>query len=111
VLQGYGITIDLVGTTFITKQGTTSSTFKTVPDQPVSSFELTLPQEKYSALAANLPAKAHGSFCGQKLAMPTAFIAQNGTTIHQSTKIAVTGCAKSKKVTVKKGRKRKSKPR
>jgi hypothetical protein len=53
VLQGYGITIDLVGTTFISKAGVTSTTFKTVPDQPFSSFELTLPEGKYSALAAN----------------------------------------------------------
>ncbi len=37
VLQGYGITIDLVGTTDI-KNGVTSTTFKTVPDQPF--FEL-----------------------------------------------------------------------
>jgi hypothetical protein len=44
VLQGYGVTIDLVGDTFISKSGVTSSTFKTVPDQPVGSFELTLPE-------------------------------------------------------------------
>ena len=44
VLQGYGITIDLVGTTFISKAGITSSTFKTVPDPPVTSFELTYPR-------------------------------------------------------------------
>jgi len=30
------------------------------------------------------------------LAMPTEFIAQNGAAIHQSTKIAVTGCEKHK---------------
>jgi hypothetical protein len=90
VLQGYGITIDLVGTTFISKTGVTSSTFKTVPDQPVSSFELTLPQGKYSALAAN------GNLCTSKLAMPTAFIAQNGMEIHESTPLSVTGCAKAK---------------
>ena len=35
VLQGYGVTIDLVGDTFISKAGITSSTFKTVPDAPV----------------------------------------------------------------------------
>jgi hypothetical protein len=39
VLQGYGVTIDLVGTTFISKSGITSTTFKTVPDQPFSSIE------------------------------------------------------------------------
>jgi hypothetical protein len=86
VLQGYGVTIDLVGTTFISKQGVTSTTFKTVPDQPVTSFELTLPQGPYSALAAL------GNPCKQKLTMPTEFVAQNGATIDQNTKIAVTGC-------------------
>jgi hypothetical protein len=95
VLQGYGVTIDLVGSTFI-KKGITSSTFKTVPDSPFNSFELTLPQGKYAALAANLPAKAHGSFCGQNLKMPTLLVAQNGAEIHQQTPITVTGCPKAK---------------
>jgi hypothetical protein len=88
VLQGYGLTIDLHGETFISKAGITSSTFHTVPDQPVTSFEMTLPQGPNSALAAN------GNLCRSKLAMPTAFTAQNGLVIHQSTKIAVTGCPK-----------------
>jgi hypothetical protein len=86
VLQGYGIKIDLVGTTFISKAGITSSTFKTVPDQPVTSFELTLPTGRDSALAAN------GNLCTSSLAMPTAFVAQNGMEVHRSTPIAVTGC-------------------
>ncbi|HWX88295.1 MAG TPA: hypothetical protein VNX67_08975, partial [Solirubrobacteraceae bacterium] len=90
VLQGYGFTIDLHGETFISKAGITSSTFRTVPDQPVTSFQLTLPQGKYSALAAN------GNLCNTKLTMPTAFTAQNGTVIHQTTKITVTRCAKHK---------------
>jgi hypothetical protein len=92
VLQGYGVSVDLVGTTFISKAGITSSTFKTVPDVPVGSFELTLPQGKYSALAAN------GNLCksASKLLMPTAFVAQNGAEMNQSTKIAVTGCATPK---------------
>ena len=50
VLQGYGATVDLVGSTFISKAGITSSTFKTVPDVPVGTFELTFPQGPYSAL-------------------------------------------------------------
>ncbi|HWX87976.1 MAG TPA: hypothetical protein VNX67_07370 [Solirubrobacteraceae bacterium] len=91
VLQGYGVTIDLTGSTFISKAGITSSTFKTVPDVPVGSFELTLPQGPGSALAAN------GNLCKSKLAMPTAFTAQNGAVIHQSTKITVTGCPRAKK--------------
>ncbi|MGA8363288.1 MAG: hypothetical protein WB709_02075 [Solirubrobacteraceae bacterium] len=93
VLRGYGVTVDLVGTTFISKAGITSSTFKAVPDVPVGTFELTLPQGPYSALTAN------GSLCASKLAMPTEFVAQNGVALHESTKIAVTGCPKIKKPT------------
>jgi hypothetical protein len=96
VLQGaapYNVTLDLVGTTFISKAGITSSTFKTVPDAPVGSFELTLPEGKYSALAAN------GNLCTQKLAMPTEFLAQNGALMNQNTPVSVTGCAKKKALT------------
>ncbi len=93
VLQGYGITIDLVGSTFISKTGITSSTFKTVPDQPVSSFELVLPQGPYSALTAN------GNLCASKLSMPTEFVGQNGTLLNQTTKVSVTGCPKTKTLT------------
>jgi hypothetical protein len=100
VLQGYGVTVDLVGTTFISKRGITSSTFKAVPDAPVGSFELTLPKGRFSALTAL------GNLCKSKLAMPTAFVAQNGIVIHQSTKIHVTSCAKHK---TKHARKTKSK--
>jgi hypothetical protein len=91
VLQGYGVTIDLVGDTFISKKGVTSSTFKTVPDAPVGSFELNLPAGPYSALTAD------GNPCKQTLAMPTEFVAQNGARIQQSTKIEVQGCGKAKK--------------
>jgi hypothetical protein len=90
VLQGYGVTLDLHGETFISKAGITSSTFRTVPDDPIGSFELTLPQGPDSALAAN------GNLCKSTLRMPTAFTAQNGVVIHQSTPIAVTGCARHK---------------
>jgi hypothetical protein len=92
VLQGNGVRIDLVGTTFISKQGITSSTFQQVPDAPLSNFELTLPQGKYSALSAN------GDLCTSKLGMPTEFVAQNGAVIHQTTKIVASGCAKAKAV-------------
>jgi hypothetical protein len=96
VLQGEGVRIDLVGTTFISKAGITSSTFKEVPDVPVQSFQLTLPTGAFSALAANLP-KASYSFCGQSLSMPTAITGQNGAVLKPATKIAVTGCHKTKK--------------
>jgi hypothetical protein len=91
VLQGYGVTIDLHGETFISKAGITSSTFHQVPDVPITSFELNLPQGPFSALAAPT------GLCGKKLVMPTAFTGHNGATIKQNTPITVTGCAKAKK--------------
>jgi hypothetical protein len=130
VLQGDGVTLDLVGSTFISKAGITSSTFKTVPDAPVGSFELTLPQGPFSALAANgnlcaptrtvlVKKKVTVKVKGRKrtvtrkvakklagsLVMPTEFVAQNGAQIHQSTPISVTGCSKAKKVAPRKKRK------
>jgi NHL repeat len=128
VLQGYGVTVDLVGTTFISKAGITSSTFKQVPDVPVGSFELTLPEGNFSALAANgnlcYPMKTvtvrkrvterihgHKRYVMRKvkqevvapLSMPTAFVGQSGAEIHESTPIGVTGCPKAKKAKTKKG--------
>jgi hypothetical protein len=91
VLQGEGITIDLTGHTQI-KKGITYSRFETLPDAPVSSFELKLPEGPNSVLGAYLPAKANGSMCGQALIMPTTITAQNGAQITQNTKIKVTGC-------------------
>lgn len=120
VLQGDGVTLDLHGETFINKKGITSSTFHTIPDDPVGSFELNLPQGPYSALAAPVAPceltntvtvhkkiKIHikgrvrtvtrttrKTVPGGTLTMPTVFTAQNGTIIHQNTPIAVTGCTK-----------------
>jgi hypothetical protein len=91
ILEGDGVRVDLVGATFISRAGITSSTFNTVPDVPINSFELYLPEGKYSALAAN------GNLCTSTLKMPTAFVAQNGAEIHENTNITVNGCAKAKK--------------
>jgi len=98
VLQGDGVTVDLRGETFIRK-GVTSATFRNTPDVPFESIEVTVPGGPFSEFAANLPASAKGSFCAQKLAIPTLFKAQNGLEIHRSTRIGVTGCPKAKKAT------------
>ncbi len=89
VLQGEGITLILDGNTKI-KKGVTSSTFKAVPDAPISSFDLTLPQGPHSVLAA------FGSLCASKLNMPTVITGQNGAVVRQNTRIAVSGCAAHK---------------
>lgn len=117
VLEGDGVRVDVVGSTFISKSsGITSSTLKNVPDVPFNSFELYLPEGPYSALAAI------GDLCGPttatvkreitkrvrgrvehatvttrtleptSLTMPSEFIAQNGAVLKQDTKVGVTGC-------------------
>lgn len=120
VLQGEGITIELVGHTDI-KKGITYSRFDTVPDAPISSFELKLPEGPHSALTAygdlcaptravtvakHVTRRVHGHLkhvtvkvtrlVSQPLLMPTTITAQNGKQIVQNTKIAVSGCPSSK---------------
>lgn len=122
VLQGDGVTIILHGETYIGKSNIISTTFKTVPDQPVSSFELTLPKGPYSALTNNgslchvtktvtvkkrvrRKVKGHVKTVTRKvhkkvassLVMPTTLIAQNGLELHQNTVVAVSECAKARK--------------
>lgn len=89
VLQGEGITLDLVGATEI-KHGITSSIFRSVPDAPITSFDLVLPEGPHSVLAA------FGSLCAKPLTMPTQMTGQNGVVVKQTTKIAVSGCPSHK---------------
>ncbi len=118
VLQGEGVTIILVGNTDI-KRGITYSRFETVPDAPISSFELRLPEGPDSLLAdygslcapskvvtvrRRVALRRHGRTVhvlrsvkhtvAEQLLMPTTIVAQSGVQITQSTKIAVTGCPK-----------------
>jgi hypothetical protein len=120
VLQGEGVEIVLDGKTSI-KKGITYSNFETVPDAPISSFETVLPEGPHSALAANkdlcattktvsvrkrVTVRVQGhtkrvtktvkQTVAQPLLMPTTLVGQNGAVVHQTTKIAVTGCPKAK---------------
>jgi hypothetical protein len=97
VLQGQGVTIELTGETEI-KNGVTYSKFETVPDAPVSSFDLQLPESPHSILGAYLPASAKDSFCGQNISMPTTITGQNGAVIKRDTQITVTGCSPAVKI-------------
>ena len=131
VLQGYGVTIDLIGDTLI-KNGVTSTTFKAVPDNPLTSFEINLPEGPYSALAANgnlckptvtktVKKKVRVQVKGRmrtvtrkvkeqvatSLTIPSDYIAQNGATYNANVPIAVTGCPKAK--VAKKAKKKKGK--
>ena len=120
VLQGEGVRLNITGHTQI-KKGITFSHFDTVPDAPVSSFDLNLPQGPHSVLAANanlcagartvttkrrVTRRVHGHnrkvtvrvtrTVAASLLMPTTMTAQNGAVLRQTTKIAVGGCPSAK---------------
>ena len=90
VLQGEGVEILLTGHTNI-KGEVTYAKFETVPDAPISSFELTLPEGPHSALASGLPTKDK-SLCGQSLEMGTTLEGQNGAVVKQDIRVKIEGC-------------------
>ncbi len=91
VLRGEGVVLRVVGQTSVV-HGITAAAFRSLPDAPISQFDLHLDAGPHSLLAANLPAKARASMCAQRLTMASIITAQSGAVRRQSTRIAVSGC-------------------
>ncbi len=87
VLSGSGITVALTGTVAFTAQGLTTSTFGAIPDVPISTFALNLPEGPHSALAAG------GKLCPGPLSMPAALVGQNGAQKSSTIAVKVLGCS------------------
>jgi hypothetical protein len=86
VLEGdHGVKVVIEGTTNI-KNGITTSSFPTIPDVPVSGFELSLPTGPNSALGS------FGSLCAKPLFMPTTITAQSGTVSKQNLHLSIGSC-------------------
>jgi len=86
ILEGdHGVKVILEGNTNI-KKGITTSTFASIPDVPVSKFELSLPTGPNSALGNA------ESLCAKPLYMPTTITAQSGKIIKQNTRMSIGSC-------------------
>ena len=136
VLQGYGVTIDLVGDTFISKSGVTSARSRQSQISPSAASNSLSQRARTRALAANgnlcketkteivkqkvtVRVKGHKKTETRKvkqttpvpLQIPTEFVAQNGAVIKGTTPIGVTGCAKAARHELKKHHPKKGKKR
>lgn len=86
LLEGdHGVRVILESTTDI-KDGITTSTFPSIPDVPVSGFELSLPTGPHSALGS------YESLCAKPLYMPITATAQNGDRFKQNVRLSIGSC-------------------
>jgi hypothetical protein len=122
VLQGDGVSLDLPGATTVHSQSS-SVTFAAIPDMPLQSFEIYLPEGPHSLLSANaklcslgkavtvartITRRVHGltvrhtlrvrELLPASLPMSASLVAQNGLLVRKSVKIAVSGCGVAKGV-------------
>lgn len=102
VLRGAGLEVELVGDVTVAKDGSTYTTFASVPDVPITAFEMDLPQGPNSLLESNRALCSAGS-----LAMRTDLRGQNGARRVRNVAVKVTNCKSAKR---KKSAKRTTKP-
>jgi hypothetical protein len=96
VLQGSGITVDLSGK--LNLSNGIQSTFDTVPDVPITSFQLSLPPS-----AANSALQATADLCAAPLPLVATILGQNGKKVDVNSAVGVAGCGiQITKVVVKK---------
>jgi hypothetical protein len=86
LLRGQGISLSLHGALDFSRAGTISATFGAIPDVPISTFTLDLPEGPHSVLVANQ------NLCTHKLSLSVAATAQNGAVVNRTTRLLATGC-------------------
>jgi hypothetical protein len=85
-LESQGIKAALNGAISISSRDAVTIAFKGLPDVPISSFVLALPQGPHSMLGAI------ENLCSGRLEMPYTITGANGARIRQSSRVAVKGC-------------------
>ena len=97
VLRGEGVAVELVGQTDI-EHGVVSAAFNSVPDIPIGSFDLALPEGPHSLLAAST------NLCNATLTMPVGFAGHDDAVLRTVTTVTVEGCRKAKRKSVRRRR-------
>ena len=90
VLQGEGVTLVLDGTRH--QKGHNVEHLPIGPGRADHELRTEAPRRTRTRPRDESAREREYSFCGQKLAMPTAFVGQNGAEIRNSTPLSVTGC-------------------
>jgi hypothetical protein len=86
LLQGDGVRAELAGALAITRKGSISAAFRTLPDAPINSFQLDMPRGPHSLLgAATNP-------CASPLELPYRLTDQDGKQINATARVTVSGC-------------------
>jgi len=94
--ENEGINLELDGTIIVDEgDGRSKVTFNTIPDVPLSSFDLNLPAGPHSALDAPLQ-----NLCDGDLIMGISMVGQNGKRQDWNQKVTVNDCPKIGKPTV-----------
>jgi hypothetical protein len=86
LLQGDGVKAELAGALAINHKGSISAAFRTLPDAPITAFELNMPRGPHSMLGATT------STCANRLELPYRLTDQNGKQINATARVAVSGC-------------------
>jgi hypothetical protein len=85
-LEGQGLEVDLEGQLGISSKGVITTDFESLPDAPISSFDLTLPRGPSSMLGASAP------LCGKRLLLPYTFADAAGLEVKGRVPVSVGGC-------------------
>jgi hypothetical protein len=88
VLQADGVRIDLTGSLYVSANDVTSAIFASIPDVPIRSLQLTLPEGRRSILSAG------AGLCMRRarLKIESVLGGQNGASARRSFRVAVSGC-------------------
>lgn len=87
-LHGEGLEVDLEGGLSISSHDVIETTFKNLPDVPITSLELTMPRGPDSIFAAVAP------LCRGPMQLHFAFVAQGGAKSSGLARVAVGGCSR-----------------